>query len=90
MDILVAVPLVHIRNEPAVVLGQREKRGSLYNAYDRLAFIKLEKSRTSTLMMPSLSASSSQASPDPSLSASSWPEFGTNTQLSFGGGHVQC
>lgn len=32
--------------------------------------------------MPSLSASSSQASPDPSLSASSWPELGTNTQLS--------
>lgn len=41
------------------------------------------KSPTSTLIMPSLSASSSQASPSPSLSASSWPEFGTNTQLSW-------
>lgn len=38
--------------------------------------------RTSMLIRPSLSASSSQASPIPSLSASSWPEFGTNTQLS--------
>lgn len=41
------------------------------------------KSPTSMLIMPSLSASSSQASPSPSLSASSWPEFGTNTQLSW-------
>lgn len=40
-------------------------------------------SPTSTLIMPSLSASSSQASPVPSPSASSWPEFGTNTQLSW-------
>lgn len=32
--------------------------------------------------MPSLSASGSHASPIPSLSASSWPEFGTLMQLS--------
>ena len=33
--------------------------------------------------MPSLSASSSQESPIPSLSVSSWPELGSPTQLSW-------
>lgn len=40
---------------------------------------------TSVFRMPSPSASSSQASPIPSLSASSCPELGTVTQLSWSG-----
>lgn len=39
--------------------------------------------RTSAFKIPSPSASSSQASPIPSLSASSWPELGTVMQLSW-------
>lgn len=38
---------------------------------------------TSVFRMPSPSASSSHASPMLSLSASSWPEFGTVRQLSY-------
>ena len=38
---------------------------------------------TGSLRIPSSSASGSQASPTPSLSASSWPLFGVNGQLSW-------
>lgn len=47
------------------------------------AAVSVHFAQTCVLRIPSPSASSSQASPIPSLSASSWPELGTVRQLSW-------
>lgn len=89
VDVLVAVPLVHVGDKPAIVLWQTNSvrfaiRVSIENPEPLQADGPFGLTRpTSLFTMPSLSASSSQASPVPSPSASSCPELGTNTQLSW-------
>lgn len=89
VDVLVAVPLVRVGNEPAIVLRQTNStrfaiRVSIENPGPLQADGPFGSTRpTSSFTMPSLSASLSQASPVPSPSASSCPELGTNTQLSW-------
>lgn len=97
MEILIAVPLIHIGNKPTIVL--RQMKGIYCEAHGvsdrKFLFKEFEAANiiaqgsqcfnlpTSMLAKPSLSASSSQASPIPSPSASSCPEFGTYMQLSW-------
>ena len=83
MGVAITVLLVHIRNKPTIVLGR-----DIWDLVIPVLLIPVHRCLrayllTSTLKMPSLSASSSQASPAPSRSESSWPEFGTKTQLSW-------
>lgn len=83
VDVLVAVLLADVGDEPTVVLVQTKPWSRLQPGLRFLTFAPLGcRSLTLSLSMPSSSASLSQASPIPSPSASSWPEFGTNTQLS--------
>lgn len=77
--VLVHVALVHVWHQHAVVLvaNRRAVRQAIQEVSARG-----DGRHTCVFGIPSPSASSSQASPIPSLSASSWPEFGTERQLS--------